>query len=126
MGINGTDVIHKITPKLSVSDLKGQILTKSQFAILEACPLCLMGRDLMSKLGLNIKFDSQGGMTAKSSHCDLTMPKRQDLTFYFMSFPGHLEGHAIRATSKTDVGHVLCTPYVPTFKPDASPTYQKQ
>lgn len=94
MGINGTD-IHKITPPLTVSDLGGQLLTKSQFAILEDCPLCLMGKDLMSKLGLNIKFDSEGGMTTKSPHCDLTMPKRQDLTFYFMSIPGHLEGHAI-------------------------------
>lgn len=66
MGINGTDVTHKITEPLGVTDLDNKLLTKQTFAILTECSLCLMGRDLVSSLGLSITFDLQGSMTAKS------------------------------------------------------------
>lgn len=126
IGINGTDIIHKITPLLEVCDLENKVLTKSKFAILPQCPLCLMGRDLMSQLNLHITFTAEGGIIAKSPHCDLQIPKCQDLLCYFMAVPTHLEPHPIWAKSKTDVGHIPCTPYVPTFKPDVTPIFLKQ
>ena len=62
MGINGTDVTHKITPPLEVSSIEGNILTQLTFAVLPACLVPLMGSDLMSQLQIIIIFDKEGNL----------------------------------------------------------------
>lgn len=126
IGINGTELSHSITPPLAVATPQGDLLTYQKFAILPNCPVSLLGRDLMSALGIKIEFDKTGAVTATSRYCDLQSPKRSDLRGYFLVIPVSLETHRIWAENKASVGFINCTPYKPQLRPNFSPIYQKQ
>lgn len=79
----------------------------------------------MSALRINIRFDQEGGLTAKSPLCDLTNPKYHDFRGHYMLLPRPLENHPIWAKDKTSVGHLNRTPYSPTFKPNTISHFQK-
>lgn len=80
----------------------------------------------MSALRINIRFDQEGGLTAKSPLCDLTNPKYHDFRGHYMLLPRTLENHPIWAKDKTSEGHLNRTPYSPTFKPNTISHFQKQ
>lgn len=126
IGINGTSITHPITPPLPVATPEGQELCTQSFAVLVDCPVSLMGRDLLSKLNITIKFDRGGSLTASSPFCDLHAPKRHTFRGLFASLPPTLETHAIWADNKGSVGFINCTPYTPQMRPDAEVQYHKQ
>lgn len=141
MGINGILTKTYKTPLLPITDMTtGQTLMYHSFRIIPACPVNLLGRDLIGKLQIDISLNREGGVFIESPLLGLSVKIPEAGTSlapdqgalipdYCYSdevlsiFP---PDHPVWASSGLDVGHILCTPYKARLKPGVAPVYHKQ
>lgn len=121
MGINGILTKTFKTP-LSLSTRSGADCNLQHcFRIIPGCPVSLLGRDLLGKLGITMKITAKGGLYVKSDKVhlftSLSHPEEEDVK---------LSEEGVWAVNPLDVGFISCTPYKATFKPGALPVYHKQ
>ncbi|XP_060791631.1 uncharacterized protein LOC132895268 [Neoarius graeffei] len=137
VGIEGVPFHSSCTPPLSVTCALDPLLKFSHsFVCMPDCPFNLLGRDLMSLLGLSISFNG--------SHMVVDIPDETSsaaLALTSLSLPHNLLNAACAVTCltpslsdlpaslwaehKDEVGFVNCTPYEAVIK-HSSPVYVKQ
>lgn len=119
MGINGILTKTYKTPPLPVSDVErgGATVLHHCFRIIPNCPVNLLGRDLMGKLGITLKMTTEGGVFVHSKVIPIYYTEDSDLP---------PPDDPVWSKSSLDVGLISCTPYKAALKSWAQPVYHKQ
>uniref|UniRef100_A0A3B4CXU0 ribonuclease H n=1 Tax=Pygocentrus nattereri TaxID=42514 RepID=A0A3B4CXU0_PYGNA len=136
VGITGQPFVSHYTPPLSV--LCDDLRFSHSFVFMPDCPFNLMGRDLMSRLGITLTFSgSRISVSTGSPSRDLQIANKSYKSFspaFFSLSPSDSSTipkplssipRTVWATHKDDVGCVDCKPYEATLK-HSTPVYVKQ
>lgn len=130
VGINGVPVRREMTPTLPVTSKDNPSLFKMHaFAVIPDAPFCLLGRDLLHKIGANIIFDNNSLQFMFPAIYSLTVDagsvssEAETAIAEIPELPG--VNPRLWAEHKDDAGLINVRPYVANLIRD-TPVYCKQ